>query len=181
VLWLERPPYLRWLAAAVLVTVAAWVELGPEPTMPVWFATDAIPAGTALTPDRFTRREVAWVGSAPARPEGVASVDIAAGDPLVPSLRAEVVVPAGWMAVAAPLPPDAVTGSDATLVILPGVAGQAAAAVPALVLRPAGDDAFGNGSGTVAVPPDRVTEVLVAAADDRLAAAVVVGAPGGDR
>jgi hypothetical protein len=181
VLWLERPPYLRWLAAAVLVTVAAWIELGPEATTPVWFAADDIAAGTTLTPDQFQRREVAWVGSVPARPEGVASVDISAGDPLVPSLLTEVVVPPGWMAVAAPLPPDAVTGSDATLVVLPGLPGQDAATVPALVLRPAGDDAFGDGSGTVAVPADRVTEVLVAAADDRLAAAVVVGAPAGNR
>ena len=69
------------------------------------FAAEAIEAGASIN-DVIEWREVP-VGLLPAwrePPGGVATYDVAAGDPLLPGLRGGVVIPAGWWSIPVPLP-----------------------------------------------------------------------------
>lgn len=171
-MWLDRPPYLRWALAAVLVTAAAWMELGPAPTTHVWFAVDPIPAGTPLPDAHLERRAVATDHITGVEPVGVAATDIEPGDPLVASMTTTTPVPSGWLAVTAPVPPDTAPGTEAALVLLSTSGIPQGDPVRAVVIGGADAGGFGGGDGTVAVPPDRLSEVVAAAAGDRLVVAV---------
>lgn len=172
-LWFDRPPYLRWAAAGLLVAMACWSEFGPTPSTDLWVATDDIPAGTTLDESLFRRAPVVWERPPPSvEPDGTAVVDIAAGDPLVSSLVGTRMVPDGWLVVAAPLPPGSSPGSEATVVLLPATPGGEIASVPAVVTATTSSDPFGGDSGTIAVPPSRLPEVVAATTEDRAVVAV---------
>lgn len=173
-LWLDRPPYLRWTAAGLLAAVAFWSEFGPAPTTDAWIAVRDVAPGDALTHDLFVRRQVSWEdGPETIAPHGVAAVHITAGDPLLASMATSLMIPDGWMVLAAPLPPGSVPGAEATVVLLPAASddGQTRS-VPAVVAGEGSDDPFDDGVGTIAVPGERLPEVVAAAASDRLVVAV---------
>ena len=98
---------------------------------------------------------------------GVAGTDVAAGDPLVPSLLADVRVPDGWWSVSVPLP----------VVVAPGtwlrVRITSNGAVMDGVVVEAGNDNGFEIDGMVAFPPEEAATVADAAADDAIV--VMVG------
>ena len=47
-LWLQTPQWGRWLIASLLVTLALWIELRPEPTVDHPFAIIQILAGDEI-------------------------------------------------------------------------------------------------------------------------------------
>lgn len=165
-LWLARPPYLRWTAAALLVLVAAWSEFSPPPTTTLTFLAVDVAAGTPLDESHVVRRRVPAADITTVEPTGIAAVDLEVGDPLLASLLTDVAVPPGWNVIEAPVPDHAVPGSDATAIIL--AEGSAPIEFPALVVSASGAGPFGEGSGSLAVSAEWTAAAAAAAAEGRL-------------
>ena len=107
--WLQRPPYLRWAAAAILIVGAAAWDFRPEPTDLVPFLIGAVPAGDPIEEADLEWREVpAGIVVAPNLSHPVAAVDLRAGDPLLASmLRGRASIPEGWWEVPVTIGPNA--------------------------------------------------------------------------
>jgi len=176
VLWLERPPILRWAGALLLVIVAAWAEFAPTPATTMAFLSADVTAGTPITEDLIERRPVTSPGFATVEPEGVAAADLDAGDPLVASMIAATTIPDGWLLMAATLPHHARPGTPATGVILPeGGAGEPTQ-FPALVIESGSADPFGEATGTLAVPAEWLGRAAAAVGAGRLMVGVEASA-----
>lgn len=165
-LWLDRPPILRWLAASLLVAAAAWSELAPPPTSPATFLAEDVAAGTSLEDRHVERRSIPAGALTTVEPSGVAATDLLAGDPLVESMTVEVTVPPGWVVIEAAVPSHAAPGASATAIVVEQ--GAAPVEFPALVVARGGEDAFGGGSGTIAVPAEWLGPAAAASAGGRL-------------
>jgi hypothetical protein len=174
VLWLARPPYLRWAVAVLLVMLAAWSEFSPPPTTTLTFLAVDVAAGTPLDESLVVRRRIPATDINTVDPVGVAAVDLKAGDPLLDHMVTEVVVPAGWNVIEAPVPDHAVPGAPATGVILAD--GSAPIEFPALVVGSSGSDPFDGTDGSLAVSPEWTAAAAAAAAEGRL----VIGVRSGD-
>ncbi len=177
--WFRRPHYLRWLGAALAVSLALWLELRPQPATRHPFAAADLAAGAVITSDDVVYQPVpAGVMVAPPLP-GVATVSIAAGEPLLastvgsPTLSA----PAGWWALEVALPSGIAAGTDVRLVLLADEAASARA-VPGRVLRAAPEpDALSvaEPTGWVAVPEQEAVAAAAAGAAGRLVVLVAAG------
>lgn len=167
-LWLERPPLVRWTAAACLVAVSAWFEFGPPPSSTMTFLAVDVTAGTPLTESVVERRPAVGAGFATAEPTGVAIADLDAGDPLIASMIAKVSVPDGWLVIGVPLPHYALPGMSATAIILPDEPREAPIPVPALVVEVGSTDPFGGETGALALPPEWLGEAAAAVGGGRL-------------
>lgn len=165
-LWLERPPILRWTAASLLVMAAAWSELAPPPTAESVFMAEDVAAGTPLEERHVERRPVPTGLFPTVEPHGLAATHLQAGDPLVGSMITEVAVPTGWVTLEASVPSHASPGARATAVVVDG--GTAPIEFPALVVGQGASDPFGEGGGTIAVPGEWVGPAAAAAAESRL-------------
>lgn len=172
-LWLERPPLLRWAAAAVLVAVALWSELSPPPTTTISVLVEDVAAGTPLEAHHVRSRQVPAGTVETVEPSGVAATDLHAGDPLVASLVTEVELAPGWIVIEAPIPETAHPGASATGIILDSDA--APVEFPALVVTAAGADPLDDSAGSLAVPPEWVASAAAAVARGELV--VGVGVP----
>jgi hypothetical protein len=101
--WLRRPPYLRWLAAGLVVCVGLYLDTRSAPSVAYPFAAAPISIGESVTEIEW--REVppdllpAWDTGV----SGVAASSIPAGTPLVPSLLTETAIPAGWWSISLPV------------------------------------------------------------------------------
>ena len=166
-LWLSRPPFLRWLAAAVVIAFAAWTEFAPRPFSEIAVLNQDVAAGTPLTDEMVDTRRMPDPGFATVEPHGIAATGLNAGDPLLASMLTEIAVPPGWVALEAALPSGAWPGARATGVILAAEPGQATETFPAVIVE-TGNDAFGTGTGSVAVPPEWIAAAGAAAAGGRL-------------
>lgn len=167
-LWLERPPILRWAGALLLVLVAGWSEFAPPPATTMAFLATDVAAGTRITEDLIERRRVTAPGFITVEPGGVAVTDLRAGDPLVASMIAATTIPDGWLLIAAPLPHHARPGTPATGVILPEGDAAEPAQFPALVVESGSTEPFGEATGTLAVPEQWLGRAAAAAASGRL-------------
>lgn len=112
VYWMRRPPYLRWLIAAALIVIGLMLESGGGKTERYPFAATAVNAGTDIA------TAVEWrtvpSGLLPAWEDsvtGIAACDVLAGHPLLPGLRKELAIPAGWWSIPVPLPVAATPGT----------------------------------------------------------------------
>lgn len=175
-LWLERPPILRWAGALLLVLVAAWSEFAPPPATTMAFLSTDVTAGTLLTDDLIERRRVTSPGFTTVDPQGVAVTDLKAGDPLVASMIAKTTIPDGWLLIAAPLPHHARPGMPATGVILPEDDVGEPAQFPAFVVESSSTDPFGEATGTLAVPEQWLGRAAAAAGSGRLVVGVEASA-----
>jgi len=173
VLWLQNPPYLRWLAAVCLVLLAAWSEFTPPATESANYLAVDVAAGTALGPELIRERQIPVGTVETVDPGGVAVTDLSAGDPLVASMVTDVAVPAGWMLIDAPVPAGTSPGTPARAVIRGD--GSAPLEVDALVVRAEADDPFETTSGVVAVPAEWMAVAATAAAEGRMVMGVAAG------
>lgn len=160
---MQRPPYLRWGAAACLVASAfAWDASGRR-TEPYPVAAADIERGSPID-DASVRWVDLPVGvlTAPDLTGAVAARLIAAGEPIaLGALETASPVPAGWWSVAVPLPDTAVPGTSVRLVIVD----PPASADGIVVAAPASDPFASARDGLVAVPADVAASVAVAAAE----------------
>lgn len=166
---------MRWLAATLLVAVAAWSELAPPPTSREVFLVEDVSAGTPLEPHHVERRPLPAGTIDTVEPEGVAAADLKAGDPLVESMVMVVVVPAGWVVLETAVPSHAAPGAPARGIILGE--GSAPLEFPALVVRQGSSDPLDGGSGTLAVPAEWIGPAAAASTAGRL----VIGVETPDR
>ncbi len=156
--WLRRPAWLRWVAVALLLTGATYLDLRPASTVPYPFAAAAIEAGSPIEDGAVTWREVPR-GLLPATDlaGAVAGHDVAAGDPLLPSVvRRTAPLPADWWAVPVPLPEQAVPGSPLRAVMHAG----AEVADGVVMAAPSPDDY--ETTGLAAFPREAAVRVAAA-------------------
>jgi hypothetical protein len=168
--WLQSPPWGRWILAGLIAAVALWVELAPEPTESHPFAIEDIEPGEVVDDSNTESRPVASGLLTPVEMGSKTRDLISAGDPvLVSDLGGDgTVVPPGWWVMEVALPRSAVSGDRARLVIL-----DTGEVVPGVVVEPVVEDPLGSGLGTVAIAPDGVTDAAIAATGGRLA--VLIG------
>ncbi len=169
-LWLETPPWGRWIAATLIVVGAIWVEVRPEPSVPHPFATVDIAVGEEVGDWNTELRDVPSELMDEAPRSGFATVDIAQGEPILASHLGDRGrgVPRGWWQFDTMVPQQAVPGEEARVVLL-----DTGVTVAAVIAQVAGDDPLGSGMGSVAVAPEHAAEVAAAAAAGRTAILVV--------
>lgn len=156
--WLQRPPYLRWAAAALLIVGAGWWDLRSSATTQYPFAATEILQGTELDAQAIEWRSVRGFPEPP-DPRGVAAVDIPAGQPLTAAvLGSHVVVPDGWWIVPLDVP-GALPGDEVLVVIT-----DPQLSVPGMVVALQRGDRFSldHRPATVAVPGDMAPVVAAA-------------------
>ncbi len=161
----SKPPYLRWVAAIVIVGAALAWDLGRTATEQAPFAAVPIDRGATIEPGDIQWRP-APRGLLPSTlPQGAtAVVPIDAGEPIIGSLvTVGLVVPEGWWTVPVDTPTAALPGSRALIILDTGQE------VAGLVVEPSKEDSFGIvASGLVAVPDEVASPVALAAAAGRL-------------
>jgi hypothetical protein len=179
VYWFRRPPYFRWVAAALLIITAAWMDLRPQPTSLQPFAAADLDPGVILE-DAMIEWRSAPIGLLPPLqdPQGVILRRVAAGEPLVPSVLStqRIPTPEGWWTMEVQLPAGAVPGQELQLILLPAGPDDNPRPVPGLVIAPApeGDPlAIEEPPGLVAVPAESATIAATAVAEGRVA--VILG------
>ncbi len=150
VLWLSRPPVLRWLAAGSIILAALAWDVAKNQSEPFPFAAVAISAGTVISDDLVDWKSV---------PEGsipfpvldgtTATADIDAGDPLTRSVVAQSPpLPTEWWSVPIEIPTGTPVGAGIRVVLPNGDAAMG------IVTEPASSDGYGVPSpGTVGFPP----------------------------
>ena len=173
-LWLARPPYLRWAAMVLVVVVALVVDLRDQRSELRPFASRDIARGApvdgavewrAVAADGWRAVEVAGT---------VAATDIRRGDPVTASsLSRASVPPEHWWSIELDLPKGAAAGRPARIVVA-----DPPLSVDGIVGSVSDGGAFAaTTSGLIAVPPDTADAVARAAAVGR--ARVLLGVGGG--
>ncbi len=165
VFWLARPPYVRWLAAALLLAAAAAADLRGRATVPYPFAADTVLAGQPFAAQVDWREVPVGLLPDPGPTDGRAARDLAPGEPITAAaVASHDRVPAGWWAVPVDLPGTAAVGGRVRLVApaaglnVEGIVAAAPEAGPFAVTSP----------GLVAVPPEHAGAVAIAAAQGDL-------------
>ena len=103
--WLRRPPYARWILAALVVCSGLYLDLRPTAVATYPFAARTVASGEPIA-SQIEWRKIPkgvlpeWHGEV----TGFAATEIAAGTPLVPSLATDIEIPEDWWAVSLPLP-----------------------------------------------------------------------------
>jgi hypothetical protein len=171
VYWLQRPPYLRWGATAVLLLVAALWDLSGDATHEHPFLTAPLAAGSPVTDDVVIWRPVpSDLLRVPDLEGTVAAVDLPAGEPLTDSVLASpVAAPPDWWAVPVSIGRHAAPGDDVMLVTI-----DPALTIPGIVLEPESGDPYSLDfrPAVVAVPGDVAPLVAAAAGEGRLVTVV---------
>ncbi|MCL1597869.1 MAG: SAF domain-containing protein [Actinomycetia bacterium] len=155
-LWLARPPYLRWFAAgAILVAALSW-DLSKRQTEPYPFASQTITRGEHLNDGNVEWRDMP-AGLFPILDlaDASARVDIVDGTPIFEAVVSRSApLPSGWWSIPIDLPVGTPEGS-AVRVLAPD--GQA---ITGIIVRPAMRDTFGSvEAGAVAFPPQHADTV----------------------
>lgn len=165
-------PWGRWALVLLVAAVAVYVEFRPDPTVETPFAITTINPGDVID-ETNTELKRAPVGLMETAELGaVATRQVLPGSPVMASSVGEQgrTVPPGWWVVAVVLPEGADVGDDVRLVLL-----DSGVEVTGVVAHPGSDDPFAAADGGVAVPPERSTDVALAAADGRLAVLISSG------
>jgi hypothetical protein len=174
VYWLQRPPYLRWAAAGLLVLGAfVWEARGSPAVLHPFLARD-VAAGTPIGEDDVEWREIpAGLAARPDLASAVAAVDLAAGEPLfTAALQGPVGIPDGWWGVPVQVGAAARAGDQVLLVVTDPMA-----SVSGIVVTPQQGDPYSLDfrPASVAVPAESAPMVAAAAARGVLVAAVRPG------
>ena len=171
-MWLQRPPWAKWIAVTMVTAVAFWLEIRPDPLVEHPFAVTAIATGDAIGDHNTEPRRVP-AGMFEAPEEDVhALVDIPSGAPVLATQTGppRLVMPEGWWVVAVDVPAGADVGDPVRVVLL-----DQGLTVDGVVSAVGSSDAFATSSGGVAVAPQAASDVAAAAAAGRLAVLVSTG------
>lgn len=163
---MTRPPYIRWAVAAAIVVAALLWDLRGSVQILYPFASTAIAAGTPISDSQVVWRSIPeGAMEVPDLTDPIASRDVAAGEPIVPSAVSGVsLIPDGWWSVPVPLPSVAVPGTRVRLV---GI--ETSFETDGIVVSVAGDELLSfSDSGLVAVPPAYAAVVAIASRDGTL-------------
>ncbi len=118
VVWLLRPPYVRYAAATLIILGALYLDLRPVPEVDHPFLTRDVPAGATIGPDDVEWRLLPPHTLPMVDPTGVATADLPAGTPLVPAmLTAAPSIPDDWFALEIPVPDLAAPGRPVRIVV----------------------------------------------------------------
>ncbi len=171
-IWLQSPPWARWMVAGAIGLLALWIELAPKPTVDHPFAVVDIARGEVIGPVNTRMRPVPAGLMTPVSQGAIAARGIPAGSPILEadSSPETALVPAGLWAVKVEVPEGSQVG-DRVLLLVP----DTGLVVEGVVSSLAGSDPFSIGSGAVAVGPDHAGAVGAAAADGRLVVLVSTG------
>jgi hypothetical protein len=171
VLWLDKPPWGRWLTAAILVLLAVWFEARPDRTVPHPFASADIGVGESLDATNTIMRDVPEGLLPPVAGSGVARRPVRAGDPLSPAdVTDPKTSPLGWWSFPVELPSGARNGDRVLIVLL-----DTLETIEGVVSAGPSSDPFGSGRGSVAVPSERAAVAATAAVEGRIAILVSDG------
>lgn len=171
-LWFDPLPWGRWVLVLLVAGAAAYFEFRPDQSTEEPFATVAILPGDAIDTRNSEMRLVPFGLLDGAELGDIAAQPIAAGEPILASDtgRPDEAIPAGWWIVGVELPDGANPGDAVRLVLL-----DSGSEVEGVVANPGSDDPFAAADGGVAVPPERSSEVALAAATRRLTVLVATG------
>ena len=166
VIWLQSPPWARWIAALLIAAAAVWIEIRPAPSTSHAFAIEDIAAGTVVDHTNTETRPMPTGSLTPVELGQTALRPIRAGDPVLATDvgDSQELVPSNWWAIELALPRSARAGDSARLVLLDGTE-----VIEGVVVTPASEDPLGSGLGMIAVPPDTAGEVARAVAEGRAA------------
>ena len=169
-LWLTRPPYLRWSLVALLVVASLWVEIRPTSSVTHPYLARDLARGEAVE-GALEWRTVAGGILEPVVGTGFADRDLVAGQPLLPgdTTDAPITVPPGWWLLDVAVPAETAAGMSVQLVILPASGERPLPPIGGLVtsVRP-GEYQSDGLVASVAFPPDRAATAAVAIAEDRV-------------
>lgn len=165
VFWLLPPPYLRWLAAALVFLAVGGIEAAGRSTEQYPFAAAAIPRGGPLVGAVEWRDVPRGLLPPPGDPDAFAARALEPGEPITAnSVDPDDGVPAGWWSVPIELPDAATAGTDVRLISV-----ETALDVIGIVVAEAGNGAFAAASpGLVAVPPENASAIASAVSAGRL-------------
>lgn len=171
-LWLQRPPLVKWIAVGLISCMALWLEVRPDPVVDHPFAIAEIAPGEAVGPHNTeTKRVPTGLFEQPSEGD-VALRRIPKGSPIVSSVigPAEAAIPEGRWIVAVEIPPGAGVGDRVRVILL-----DSGTAVDGIVTSVASDDPLTALQGGVAVEASRAPDVAVAAANGRVSVLVSTG------
>jgi hypothetical protein len=171
-IWLQTPPWGRWLLATLIVMVAAWFELRPAPTVDHPFAAEDIARGEPIGAANTRPRSVPAGILQPVPSGAIASRDIAAGAPILATDTTGTanVIPRGWWAISLEVPEIARVGDRVLVVVIDG-----GLVIEGVISSARGSDPFTTGTGAVAVPAAHAAAVAVASVEGRVAVMVSTG------
>lgn len=171
-IWLQRPPWAKWIAVAMVTAIAFWLEIRPDPMTEHPFAITEIATGQAIGSHNTEQRVVpAGMFEAP-EDDARALVDIPPGAPVLASQTGpnRLVMPQGWWIVAMDVPMGANVGDPVRVVLF-----DDGRTVEGVVSAVGSSDGFTASTGGVAVAPEAAPDVAVAAATGRVAVLASTG------
>jgi hypothetical protein len=171
-LWLQSPPWGRWLIAGLIAMGALWLELRPQTTVDHLFAASQISRGDAITTENTEPREVPASLLEPVPMGAMAIRDIAAGDPVLTADIGEEngSIPDDWWLVALEVPPSGRVGDRVRVVVV-----DAGLTVEGVIAAVASLDPLGGTPGAVALPAEGAAAVAAAALEGRVAILISTG------
>ena len=182
-LWMSRPPYVRWTFIGLLVLVSLWLEIRPTPTVSHPFLTRDLARGEPVG-EALEWREIPGGVLEPVAGIGLANHRLAEGQPLLQGDTVEIAlqVPPGWWVLDLPVPSEATAGTRIQLVVLPEAGHQPVPPIGGIVTAVRKAEYAGDGPvGSVAFPPDLAATAAVAIAEDRVSVLVdASGVPASD-
>lgn len=167
--WLARPPYLRWLAAAMVLLFSLVGDLRGMLAVEHPFAAGPLPAGTSVERDDVVMARVPAGLLPPVTLPLRLARPVAAGEPLTPSLAtpAGSPAPAGWVSISLEVP-GPVTAGDGVLLIGTATDGGPDLTVDGLVVSLQPGDGFSPAAALVAIPREAAAGVARAHLEGRL-------------
>lgn len=164
--WLTRPPYLRWVAAGLVVIAAFLWDLRGRSGVPFPFAARALETGETIDDHAVEWRTVPrGLMNQPDLSAATAGRDIGRGEPITAAATGSgPTIPEGWWSVPVTLPASAVPGRAVRLVVT-----APPQDIDGIVVAAGRDDLLGGSEiGLVAVPAEAARIVAVAAMDGTL-------------
>jgi hypothetical protein len=172
-IWLQTPPWGRWILAALVAVIAVWLELRPQTMVDHPFAAAPIPSGESIGDANTEMRKVPAGLFEPVEMGETVARDVPEGAPVLAIDLVGIAAhatPKGWWVVAIPVPTGARPGDEVKVVVV-----DTGREVDGVVTAGAPSDPLGSGQGAVALPPEGAAEVATAAFDGRVA--VLVATP----
>lgn len=166
-LWLSRPPYLRWLAASLVLALGFLIELRPQDTTPVPVATTEMAAGAAITESDVVWKQGPVELFAEVALPAYLTRSVNAGTLILAADLAEhpVAAPADWWSLELAVPPSTESGTAVLAVVTSE--GQSETYV-GLTTAHLSDDGFGEALTLVAFSQPDAIRVAAGMADGQV-------------